>query len=102
YELVIRDLDSDSQEVLHLSTENLFLEGIRRSRAWSQVTRAIGDIGTVFFPTGNTEMLYKLELTPEEQDILGHVNGRATVEHICDVSYLSNFETCRILWALLV
>jgi hypothetical protein len=102
YELVIRDLDTESVEVLHLSTENLILEGIRRSRAWSQVTRAIGDIGTVFFPTGNTEMLYKLELTTEEGEILGHVNGRATVEHICDVSYLSNFETCRILWALLV
>jgi hypothetical protein len=102
YELVIRDLDVDQFEILHLSTENLILDGIRRSRAWSQVTRAIGDISTVFFPTGNTEMLYKLELTPEEMEILGHVNGRATVEHICDVSYLSNFETCRILWALSV
>ena len=102
YELVIRDLDTESLEILNLSTENLILEGIRRSRAWSQVTRAIGDIGSVFFPTGNTEMLYRLELTTEEQEILGHVNGRATVEHICDVSYLSNFETCRILWALLV
>ena len=102
YELVIKDLDVDQFEILHLSTENLILDGIRRSRAWSQVTRAIGDISTVFFPTGNTEMLYKLDLTPEEMEILGHVNGRATVEHICDVSYLSNFETCRILWALSV
>jgi hypothetical protein len=102
YELVIRDLDPEGVEILNLSTENLILEGIRRSKAWSQVTRAIGDIGTVFFPAGNTEIGYKLDLTAEEQDILGHVNGRATVEHICDVSYLSNFETCRILWALLV
>ena len=30
------------------------------------------------------------------------MNGRSTVEQICDVSYLSNFETCRILWALQV
>jgi hypothetical protein len=102
YELVIKDLDPEGVEILNLSTENLILEGIRRSKNWSQVTRAIGDIGTVFFPTGNTDMGYKLDLTAEEQDILGHVNGRATVEHICDVSYLSNFETCRILWALLV
>jgi len=102
YELVIRDLDPEGLEILNLSTENLILEGIRRSKAWSQVIRAIGDIGTVFFPTGNAELGYKLDLTAEEQDILGHVNGRSTVEHICDVSYLSNFETCRILWALLV
>ena len=26
----------------------------------------------------------------------------ASVEQICDVSYLSHFETCRILWALTV
>lgn len=102
YELVIRELDPEGLVVLNMSTENLILEGIRRTRAWSQVTRAIGEIGTVFVPTGNTEVLYKLELTVEEQEILDHVNGRSTVEHICDVSYLSNFETCRILWALQV
>ena len=102
YELVIRDLDPQGIVVLNMSTENLILEGIRRSKAWSQVTRAIGEIGTVFVPTGNTEVLYKLDLTSEEQEILDHVNGRSTVEHICDVSYLSNFETCRILWALQV
>ena len=102
YELVIRDLDPESLVLLNMSTENLILDGIRRSHAWSQVTRAIGGIGTVFVPTGNTEIQYKLELTTEEQEILDHVNGRSTVEHICDVSYLSNFETCRILWALQV
>ena len=102
YELVIRDLDPEGLVVLNMSTENLILEGIRRSKAWSQVTRAIGEIGTVFMHTGNNEVLYKLELTAEEQEILDHVNGRSTVEHICDVSYLSNFETCRILWALQV
>jgi len=102
YELVIRELDPAGLAVLNMSTENLILEGIRRSKAWSHVTRAIGEIGTVFVPTGNTEVLYKLDLTSEEQEILDHVNGRSTVEHICDVSYLSNFETCRILWALQV
>jgi hypothetical protein len=102
YELVIRDLDPEGIVVLNMSTENLILEGIRRSKAWSQVTRAIGEIGTVFVPTGNSDVLYKLDLTSEEQEILDHVNGRSTVEHICDVSYLSNFETCRILWALTV
>ena len=102
YELVIRDLDPEGLVVVNMSTENLILDGIRRSRAWSQVTRAIGEIGTLFVPTGNSDVLYKLELTAEEQGILDHVNGRSTVEQICDVSYLSNFETCRILWALQV
>jgi hypothetical protein len=101
YELVIKDMAQDSV-VLNISTENLILEGIRRTRSFTQVMRAIGDIESVYFPTGNTEILYKLDLTAEEQEILAHVNGRSTVEQICDVSYLSNFETCRILWALQV
>jgi hypothetical protein len=102
YELVIKEMDPEQVVSLHISTENLILEGIRRSRSFSQVIRGIGDIDAILVPTGTTEVLYKLDLTTEEQEILSHVNGRATVEQICDVSYLSNFETCRILWALKV
>ncbi len=43
-----------------------------------------------------------LRVNGEEQEVLSHVNGRSTIEQVCDVSYLSNFETCRILWAFLV
>src|SRR5437867_373410 len=102
YELVIKDMDPDQVLSLNISTENLILQGIRRSRSFSQVIRGIGDIDAILVPTGVTDVLYKLDLTAEEQEILSHVNGRATVEQICDVSYLSNFETCRILWALKV
>ncbi len=100
YELNIKDMDPDNVITLNISTENLILEGIRRCRSWSQVARGIGGIDTVYLPTGNTEVLFKLELSAEEQEVLSHVNGRSTVEHICDVSYLSNYETCRVLWAL--
>lgn len=102
YELVMKDMEQDQVLSLHIPTETLILEGIRRSRSFSQVIRGIGDIDAVLVPTGTTDVLYKLDLTAEEQEILSHVNGRATVEQICDVSYLSNFETCRILWALKV
>ena len=102
YELNMKDMDPDNVITLNISTENLILEGIRRCRAWSQVKRGIGGIDTVYLQTGNTEVLYKLELSAEEQEVLSHVNGRSTIEHICDVSYLSNFETCRVLWALQV
>ena len=103
YELVMKDVDLSDIETLNISTENLILESIRRCRSWSQVLRGIGgDIDTVAAPTGDTDILYKLDLSPEEQEVLSQVNGRSTVEQICQVSYLSNFETCRTLWALLV
>ena len=108
YELVMKDagrrgVDLDNVVALNISTENLILEGIRRCRSWSQILRGIGgDIESVPAPTGDTDVLYKLDLSSEEQEVLSQVNGRSTVEQICQVSYLSNFETCRILWALLV
>src|SRR5262245_2676374 len=98
YELIMKEVDPASLVTVNISTENLILEGIRRTRSWKRVLQGIGDIETIPVPTGNTEALYKLEITHEEQEILSHVNGRASVEQICQVSYLTNFETCRILW----
>jgi Domain of unknown function (DUF4388) len=100
YQLVMNE-PGDDVVTLKMSTLNLILEGIRRTRSWSLVLRGIGSIETVLFPTGS-EALYRLDLADEEQEVLSHVNGRSTVEQICQVSYLSNFETCRILWALSV
>jgi hypothetical protein len=103
YELVMTEPGADDVVTLNLSTEALILEGIRRTRAWSRIYRGIGgDPDSVPVPTGNTEALLRIELSEEEQEVLSHVNGRASVEQICQVSYLSNLETCRVLWALTV
>ncbi len=102
YTFVIRELEHDNVAALNMSTENLILEGIRNTHSWCQVIRALGDIESVYVPTGSNDAHFRLDLSEEEQEILGHVNGRTTVERICDMSYLSNFETCRILWALQV
>ena len=103
YELVMNEPGSEDVITLDLSMENLILEGIRRTRAWSRIFRGMGgDFAAVPVPTGNTEMLLKLELSEEEHEVVTQVNGRATVEQICQVSYLSNIDTCRILWALRV
>jgi hypothetical protein len=86
-----------------MSTEGMILDGVRRTRAWSRIFRGIGsDLDAVPMPTGNTDALLRVELTDEEQEILAHVNGRASVEQLCQVSYLSHLETCRVLWALMV
>jgi hypothetical protein len=103
YELAMREPDAEDTVTLNLSIEGLILDGVRRSRSWSRIYAGVGgDFGVVPVPTGNTEVLLKLDLGEEEQEVLAHVNGRATIEQICQVSYLSNLETCRVLWALMV
>jgi hypothetical protein len=103
YELVMTEPGQDDVIALNMSTEGLILDGIRRTRAWSRIFRGIGgDLDAIPMPTGNTDALLRVELTDEEQEILAHANGRASVEQLCGVSYLSNLETCRVLWALTV
>ena len=103
YELVMTEPGSDDVVALNLSTESLILAGIRRIFGWSRIYAGVGgDIESVPSPTGNTDALLKLELTEEEQELSTHINGRNSIEQICQVSYLSNLETCRVLWALMV
>ena len=103
YELLIKDSVDDDAIVLKISTENLILEGIRRCQSWTRVIAGIGgSIDSSPSPVSNDDLLYKLDLTEEEQEVLSRVNGKSSIDQICQVSYLSHFETCRILWALQV
>lgn len=103
YELTMTEPGKDDVIALNLSTEALIMEGMRRSRSWSAIFRGIGsDLDAVPVPTGNQEALLKIELSEEEQELVAHANGRATIDQICQVSYLSNLETCRLLWAMMV
>jgi hypothetical protein len=103
YELVMTEPGREDVVTLNLSTEGLILEGIRRTKAWSRIFRGIGgDPESIPAPTGRSDVLLRLDLSEEEQELLAHVSGRATIEQICQSSYLSNLETCRVLWALMV
>jgi hypothetical protein len=103
YELMMTEPGNDDVIALNLPTEALILEGMRRARSWSAVFRGIGsDVDAIPMPTGNQEALMKLELSEDEQELVAHANGRASIEQICQVSYLSQFETCRLLWAMMV
>jgi len=102
YELVMTEPGKDDV-ALNLPTEALILEGMRRMRSWHAVYRGVGgDLDAVPVPTGNQEALLRVELNEDEQELVAQCNGRATIEQICQVSYLSNFETCRLLWAMMV
>ena len=103
YELTMTEPGKDDVIALNLQTEALIVEGMRRMRSWRAIYRGVGgDLDSTPMPTGNQEALLKVELSEEEQELVAHVNGRATVEQICQASYLSNLETCRLLWAMMV
>jgi hypothetical protein len=103
YELTMTEPGKDDVISLNLATDALILEGMRRMHSWRSIFRGVGgDLDSVPVPTGSQEALLKVELSEEEQELVGHLNGRASIDQVCQVSYLSNLETCRLLWALMV
>jgi hypothetical protein len=102
YEFVMKDLSAEGPVSLDLGTEKVILEGIRRLNDFTRVYAGVGSVDTILRHTvGADNLVYKLELDEDESQILALVNGRLKVEQVLTMSYLSNFETLRILYGLI-
>lgn len=88
---------------LHLTTERLILDGIRRIDYWSLIERGLGRFTRMLQQVPGADMrIFSLELTDEENHVLSLLSEPETIESLCSRSYLSNFATCRTVWGLLV
>ena len=87
---------------LPLTTERLILDGVRRIEYWSLIQRGISRLDRMLeiVPGADTKS-YALELNDEESHVMSLLSDPQTVEMLCARSYLSNFNTCRTIWALL-
>jgi hypothetical protein len=87
---------------LQLNTERLILDGVQSIEYWSLITRGLGRLDRILQQVPDADMrTYSMELTDEESHVLSLLAEPGTVEEVCAHSYLSNFVTCRTLWALL-
>lgn len=87
---------------LHLQTERLILDGVRRIEYWSLITRGVGRLERVLEPAPDADTrTFQLELDEDETHVLNLLSTPQTVEQICARSYLSNFQTFRTIWGLL-
>jgi len=87
---------------LPLSTERLILDSVRRIEYWSLIQRGISRLDRMLeLAPGADTRSYSLELSDEESHVLSLLSDPQTVEMLCARSYLSNFNTCRTIWALL-
>ncbi len=87
---------------LPLNTERLILDGVQGIEYWSVISRGLARLDRLLQKVPGADMrTYSMELTDEESHVLSLLSESGTVEDICSRSYLSNFVTCRTLWALL-
>jgi hypothetical protein len=101
YEFVIKDLSAEGPITLNLNTEDVILEGIRRINDFTRIYTGLGSMDRVLRLSDNADnLMYRLELDADESQILSLVNGTLSLEQILALSFLPNFETLRILYAL--
>ena len=101
YEFVIKSMSAQGPITVQLNTEDVILEGIRRINDFSRIYAGLGSIDRVLRVSDNADnLIYKLELDADESQILSLVNGTLNLEQILSLSFLSNFETLRILYGL--
>jgi hypothetical protein len=96
--------DEFPQEIitLQLNTERLILDGIQSIEYWSLITRGLARPDRLLQQVPAADMrTYSMELSDEENHVLNLLTEPGTVAEICARSYLSNFVTCRTVWALL-
>jgi len=87
---------------LQLNTERLILDGVQSIEYWSLISRGVARLDRILQQVPGADMrTYALELTDDENHVLNLLAEPGTIEDICARSYLSNFITCRTVWALL-
>jgi hypothetical protein len=96
-------LDAAEAITLKISTPDLIIEGIRRIDVWSRLHRAVGDLSARYERAPDYEdVIGNMTVSFEKLSLLTSLNEPADVETICRESALSDFETCRTLWAFRV
>jgi len=101
YELLLKPNDTQEMILLNSPTEDIIFDGIKSITSWSRISKGIGSFNSLLLPAPEADkVLLNLTLSPEESHLFSLCEkGRFTVEDICGMSYLTNFETCRVLWA---
>lgn len=93
-----------SHEILTLpiNTERLILDGVRAVEYWSLIERGLGKMDRLLRQMpGADSRIFHLDLNEEESHVYALLSEIGTVASACSRSYLSNFATCRTVWALL-
>jgi len=106
YRLVEHPPGGDQEAItLRLSTPDILVEGIRRIGSWSRIDRAIGGPEARYARAAGWEASARqVKSLPEAgRELLVGFEDGGTVSAICRAARgVSDFEVCRLIWALKV
>jgi tetratricopeptide (TPR) repeat protein len=86
---------------LQMSTGNLILEGIT-SLEWKAIRRALPAPTTIVRPATDPSTLFQdANLTDEQKTIFSFIDGKRSIEEICGLSGVGDFNTLKTMHLLL-
>jgi curved DNA-binding protein CbpA len=86
---------------LSMTTANMILEGIG-ALDWQVIRKALPPPETVLRPAAVPSRLFRIaDLTPEQKNIYAMINGSRTIEELCSLSVVGDFNTYLAIYALL-
>jgi uncharacterized protein DUF4388 len=101
YEFTEGKLPSREVILLHMSTPDLLLEGIRRVDRWSRIRAGVGPIHQKYaISPSSAAIISAVSLHKPELELVASLDGVLTVEEICRLSRLPDFLACRTVWGL--
>jgi hypothetical protein len=90
----------DESITLNMRTPDLILEGIHRIDSWSRVERGMGGITARYIRSPlHEEVARTMNLGAQRVDLLNALETERTVEEVCKMLPLGDFDICRTLWA---
>lgn len=103
YELVLTELENERVVLFDLPMEPLIYNGVKQINYWSKISNGLSSILNVPVKAPDADrILMNLSLDAEENHVYSLFNEMYDIQSICNMSYLSNLETCKIIWALKV
>ncbi len=95
------ELPTIEEITLNRTVEDLVFAGVRRVTSWSRVREGCGGLGArVVLLPNYLSVLDKMNVGPEEWELISLLKSPRTVLELCRESMLGDFRSCQILWAL--
>ncbi|HSJ64844.1 MAG TPA: DUF4388 domain-containing protein [Gemmatimonadaceae bacterium] len=90
----------DQPFLVSISPESLLLEGARRVDEWSLIEKKVPGFDSIFELDRGRLTASGATLTPEEERVVPHLDGRRDVAAVVDASGLSEFDAGKALYGL--
>jgi hypothetical protein len=91
-----------TKAALGMETGGLVMEGFRRVDEWRQIEGSFDFDEVLYRDTVAIERLGEdANLTAQEREVLGSIDGERTIREIVDMAGGSSFELCKILYQFL-